>query len=340
MIVRVCAFTREGWDFAHKLEEKLEHILFEKKEENKDLDLWVGECFQWGVPILFIGAISIAVRKIAPFVNSKLTDSPVVVVDEKGQYSIPLLSNHVGGANGLAKQIANAVDGQLVLTTATDVKGVFSVDVFAQKNGLKIVNKEGIKKVSSKLLAEGKISMAIHPTIAFDEKAVPENIKLMDFQENHVDVRIDYPGLESAEEETLKLLYKPYVLGIGCKKETPYEKISSFIDEILVGNQIDESLITGMASIDLKSKERGLLYYEAKKRIPFTTFTAKELEEVEGDFRASDFVKSITGVSNVCERAAMKLAGKEAELVVRKIAKDGITMAISRRKAKLQAWKM
>ena len=75
-------------------------------------------------------------RSIAPCVRDKLTDPAVLVVDEKGQYVVPILSGHVGGANGLARQLAADLQALPVITTATDIQGLFAVDVFAVKNRL------------------------------------------------------------------------------------------------------------------------------------------------------------------------------------------------------------
>ena len=84
-------------------------------------------------------------------------DPAVIVIDEKGRYVIPLLSGHVGGGNKLAVTIADALGAVPVLTTATDVNGLFAVDVFAAENGLVIKERELAKKISSLILKGEKI---------------------------------------------------------------------------------------------------------------------------------------------------------------------------------------
>ena len=87
-----------------------------------------------------------------------------------------------------------------------------------------------------------------------------------------------------------------------------------------------------LASIDLKSREEGFLSWSRKKRIPFLTYTAEELNDVREQVCPSEFVEQITGVDNVCERAALKAAGPGGKLIYGKHAKEGMTMAIAKRK--------
>ena len=92
---------------------------------------WVGE--GWGKDTyLFIGAAGIAVRSIAPRVKDKFTDSPVLVMDEKGGYIIPLLSSHLGGAGETARIISALTGAVPVVTTATDLNRKFAVDLFCE----------------------------------------------------------------------------------------------------------------------------------------------------------------------------------------------------------------
>ena len=110
----------------------------------------------WGeTSFLFIGAVGIAVRYIAPYVKDKFTDSAVVVMDEKSGYVIPMLSGHLGGAVELSNQLAVWTGAVPVQTTATDVQGKFAVDVFAKKNHLYLTEREAAKQISAAVL-DGK----------------------------------------------------------------------------------------------------------------------------------------------------------------------------------------
>lgn len=111
-----------------------------RERGNRSLPDFLEEAFAQQFPVLFIGALGIAVRAIAPLIRHKTVDSPVLVLDEAGQFVIPVLSGHLGGANELAQQIAESLHSAAVVTTATDVNGLFAVDVFARKNGLRVCN--------------------------------------------------------------------------------------------------------------------------------------------------------------------------------------------------------
>ena len=114
---------------------------------------WRRMAWEQAEGLVFVGAVGIAVRSIAPLLRSKTTDPAVVVVDEAGQFAISLVSGHMGGANQLARQVASCLDATPVVTTATDVNGKFAVDVFAVKNGLAIGSMRRAKEISAAILA-------------------------------------------------------------------------------------------------------------------------------------------------------------------------------------------
>ncbi len=307
--------------------------------------------------LLFIGACGIAVRAIAPWVANKLYDSPVLVMDELGTYVIPILSGHVGGANEIAAKIGKMTGAIPVITTATDLNRCFAVDIFAKKNYLYIENKNGIAKVSSKVLRGEKISMAIEPlghaisepetleteenktekveTVKAGKQAEQDNrftnqIEIVDFPPKQP---IDVIITSQKQDYNASLILRPkeYVLGMGCKRDKEPEKIAGYIDQTLTALGISKNQVYAICSIDKKRDEAGFLQWSSLERIPFITYSAEELEDVEGDFEVSQFVKSQVGVDNVCERAALKGCGEGGELVYRKHASDGMTIAVAKR---------
>ncbi len=291
---------------------------------------WAKEQFEERNALLFIGACGIAVRAVAPHITDKLHDSPVLAMDENGRYVIPLLSGHVGGANELAVSIAEITGAEPVITTATDIHNKFAIDMFAKRNGLIIVNKEGIARVSSKVLAGESIVMSVEHGHSEKDVELPEGVEMAEYPPlQRVDVVI---ASEDREFETSILLRpKEYVIGVGCRKGKEADKIEDFIVSHLQEAGISLVQVSGMASVDAKKDEPGFLVLSHKEKIPFITYTAEELRCVEGNFHKSEFVKKQVGVDNVCERAALKMCGQGGRLIYGKSAEDGMTIAIARR---------
>ena len=117
------------------------------------------ESFEKKQGMIFIGAAGIAVRTIAPFLKDKLHDPFVIVIDENGDYVIPILSGHVGRANEYARKIAAFLNAQAVITTATDVSHCFAADLFAQKNNYVIQNKKALLVSLQKTLAHQNVTV-------------------------------------------------------------------------------------------------------------------------------------------------------------------------------------
>lgn len=341
MELRVISFTAQGRCLGERIKECLpreEVILYEKPDGG--IVFWAEEAFKSRSALIFIGACGIAVRAIAPFVKDKLTDSPVVVLDEKGRYVIPILSGHAGGANELAKRLAEAVGAVPVITTATDINGKFAVDVFAMKNQLVIMNKEGIAKVSSKALRGERITVSVEDSNpkrrSFAAKAtrLPDEVDLLPYPPNGpVDVLVasDAAKRELNIRPVLWLKPREYVLGIGSRRGKSIEELTAFLDAKLALLGIDSSDIAVIASIEEKRTEEGICRWAERHRIPFRTFSKEELRAVRGRFHGSYFVEKTVGVDNVCERAALAASGKGGTLILEKQAENGMTMAVARR---------
>ena len=291
---------------------------------------WVEKQMQEKNALLFIGACGIAVRAIAPSVTDKLQDAPVLVMDEKGKYVIPILAGHMGGANELAQYLAKLTGAEPVITTATDLNEKFAVDLFAKRNYLAIGNKEGIVKVSSKALAGKEITISLESGHGSSDR-MPEGVRLLPYPPTEpVDVLIS--SQETGFEAAIHLKPKEYIIGMGCKKGKSVDEINGFIEKELRELDISDTQIYALASISQKREEPGLIEWCRRKDVLFRTYTAAQLQEVRGEFRKSAFVKGQVGVDNVCERAALKACDFGGKLICGKCAENGMTIAVSKRK--------
>lgn len=290
-----------------------------------------GRLFDSNDVLIFVGACGIAVRKIAPYIKDKQTDPAVICIDELGTYVIPILSGHIGRANAIARYIAEQISSTAVITTATDINGRFSVDSWAARNGFIIDDIKAAKEVSSAILEQdipliSEFKIAGQPPAGIrseDGNTVRSYNDNADRFRNDIGIYIGC-NIRKPFSRTLRLIPKAVHLGIGCRKGTDEDSIRQAVDKVLSEHDIDKRAVKCISSIDIKSGEKGLLDYAEHNNLPINFYSAEELNNLDGDFTSSEFVKGITGVDNVCERAAM--IGAE-HLLVRKNAVNGVTIA-------------
>lgn len=368
--LHILFFTDEGKRLAERIsgegEDAFQEISFTDGRK-ESLAGWTKKHFRTGQILLYVGACGIAVRAIAPYVQSKQTDPAVLVADERGRFVISLLSGHLGEANSYAEIVAGLTGAQAVITTATDVNGLFAVDVFAKKNGLILTDFKTAKDFTAKLLKTKKgilvipkpyrkwitVSGKIPEELAIAGEESEAGTNRTEVQEAHLN-----PGKESClpqlllspqaavhgtdsplESEgtapllppaRLQLIPPCLILGVGLKKGKTEQELLSFIRKVLQANGLLEEAIGQVASIDLKKDEPALWMAAETYGVPLRFFTAEELMQVKGEFSKSAFVQAVTGADNVCERASIA-AGAE-EILVPKTAENGLTLAIGVRK--------
>lgn len=337
-IAAIC-FTESGRYIAEKTAECLckygNTVTLVKKYKGatdylrESLDSWTRREFKEQDALIFVGAVGIGVRAIAPYVRSKSEDPAVLVVDEQGRYCIPVLSGHIGGANELAELISAELNAVPVITTATDLNRKWAVDVFAEKNGLKIQDMEKAKRVSAKILSGKCISLYIDAACNRVQGRMPKEVYVCG-DEGEPDVSIGI-SKNPLWKETLYLIPRAVVLGIGCRKGKEAEKIEERILHVLESRNIFLESVCKVSSVDLKKDETGILRNCKKYGWEFETFSAGELESVKGEFAGSEFVKQITGINNICERSAV-CAGGGGAVIIEKQAGDGITIAAVQRR--------
>lgn len=332
MKIAIYAFSRQGCSVAKTIKEQYvsEVYTIERLAEEysfltieQGITESVGQCFTRVDALIFIGACGIAVRAIAPYVKCKTTDPAVIVIDDQAIHTISLLSGHLGGANELTKELATLLGATPIITTATDVSGKFSVDDFARKHGCILDNLSLAKEVSARILIEDipLLSDFFYP------KEMPFGLKIAE-ELKTLGIYLTYHK-RAPFDKTLRLIYPSLHLGIGCRRGASLETIQELINEVFISYELEQKAIKSISSIDLKKEEEGMIALAKRYSVPFVCYSSEHLKEVLGEFTASDFVASVTGVDNVCERAAVLSSGSK-ELIVKKKSKHGVTIAVAK----------
>ncbi|MBU5476725.1 precorrin-4 C(11)-methyltransferase [Eubacterium sp. MSJ-21] len=324
--------------------------------------------------IVFVTASGIAVRSVAEHLTHKSEDPAIVCMDECGKHVISLVSGHAGGANALTQMLADVIWATPVITTATDVEGSFSIDDYAREHNLVVTDWTKAKAISAEVLATGAEPVWIEePAVTQGEEKRACEIRTEqnstgidvgkienDGCKNEVDGcgnRINVKRLQigshqviitpkdvPVDAQTLQLIPRCIVAGVGCKKGTPADKIEHAVQDAFAKTGLRMEALCAVVSIDLKKKEAGLLEFCETRNVPFKTYAAEQLQAVPGTYSASEFVSGVTGVDNVCERSAVKYASEHGmnqdqrllrmqvdggELLLRKQAQDGVTLALA-----------
>lgn len=304
--------------------------------DKETLQTWTEKRFEDSEAIVFIGACGIAVRSIAPFVKSKQTDPAVVVIDETGMFAVSLLSGHLGGANELTERAAGILGAQAVITTATDRNKIFAVDVFAKQNHCVISDMKLAKEVSAALLSG--TSVGFYSDFPCNGN-LPEGLTVFDGTKKkdipELGICISVQKEKQPFAKTLYLIPRILTVGIGCRKGIAAAAIATAVKDIGEQAGIFPEAIGQAASIDLKKEESGLLQFCKAQKLAFVVYSAEQLKQANGNFSGSSFVENITGVDNVCERAAIlgsRTVGAGGRLLCGKYAKDGVTAALAQKK--------
>ncbi len=321
MRLELIAFTRRGEALAEELAGLLCRAGHQAActREGLRVEDWAVRAFQRSEGLVFVGAAGIAVRAVAPCVRHKSLDPAVVVLDERGRFVIPILSGHLGGANDLTREIAGLLGAQAVITTATDVNGVFSVDQWARRQNLAVCNPERILAVSAALLAGKPVTVWSRWPVSGH---IPDGLRPAGRGEAQVVVDWARP-----EGEALWLCPRTICLGMGCRRGTPMETLEQAALAALDRACLPRQGVARICTIDRKGDEPGLLALCRAWKLPLTTYSEEELAGVPGIFPASEFVRQITGVDNVCQRAALAEGGEL--LMEKRILAHGVTAALA-----------
>lgn len=279
--------------------------------------------------ILFI-SLGAVVRMIAPMLKDKYTDPGIVVVDDRGEHVISVLSGHLGGANELTLEVAKLMNAKPVVTTASDVQKTIAVDLFGHRFGWVWDLPDNLTPVSASVVNEEHVAI-VQESGELDwwvyDHPLPSHIKLYPTIHQAINAKPDaaliitHRLLEESEEAILKngIVFRPkvIVLGIGCNRGTSAEEIDEVIDETLHELNCSPKSIKAICTIDLKKDEVGLLEVASKRNVEFCYYTPPELNEMHIEM-PSDVVYKYTGAYAVSEAAAKRYLQSDSLLLVKK----------------------
>lgn len=265
--------------------------------------------------IVFIGAIGICVRSIAPCVKDKYKDPAVVCVDSTGKFVIPVLSGHIGGANDLARRIADLTGGEAVVTTQSDNTGLWALDTLAAKFGWKTeLSRAQMNKAIALFVEKRPTALLLEIRdrgTDYLESTLPEHVKVfchyndIDFDQFEYLITV---GPHAFDAPVPVLSYFPQVLhlGIGCRKQCNPDGIAENIENSLKQNGLSPLAIASIGTIELKKDEPLLSSLQSRWSWAGTNiWSASDLKGIEVP-NPSEKAFEVTGVYGVAEGAALR----------------------------------
>ena len=275
---------------------------------------------------VFIGAMGICIRSIAPFIKDKYTDPAILCVDSTGRFVISVLSGHIGGANDWARRVAAITGGEAVVTTQSDNTGLWALDTLARRFDWRTEITTGCHTpVRSHAEMNKVISLFVgnEPTALlldvkdrgtdYLERTLPEHVSVFyRFEDIHPEafrlIIAVTPFIYTADVPIL--YYRPRVLhvGIGCRRDSAPEGVAEHMAAVMEAHRLSPLSVRSVATIELK-KDEPLFHalaqtWEAEKHV----YRADELADITVP-NPSQKVFDTTGVWGVSESTAQRASG-------------------------------
>ncbi len=275
------------------------------------------EVFHESSSLVFIGAMGICVRSIAPFAEDKHTDPAVVCIDSTGKYVIPVLSGHIGGANDLSKELANLLGAEAIITTQSDNTNLWPLDTLGKKYDWTLIAKDSNAAIST--FVNGKPTALLldirdkgtdylertappHVSIFYSFEAIP--------QQDYELLMIVSPKQYDTSIHTITYIPKVLHLGMGCRKDMQGDPtvVYEHIKDVLRDKRLYPEALADVNTIDLKKCEPVLtLLAYGVMECPFHTYTSEELKDIPVP-NPSEKVLEVTESPSVSEASAIYAA--------------------------------
>ena len=279
-------------------------------------------------------ALGATTRLIAGLLADKKTDPGVVVIDEAGRFVVPLVGGHVGGANELARRIAEGLGATAVLTTATDALGLPGLDTLGWET-------TGDLAGVTRAVIDGRPVALVRehpwPLPALPSNVTEPGVERVERRGTHVKVLPPPPDPQArilvsdavavpTDLPTVVLHPKSLVVGMGCNRGTSVEDLRTLLAATFAEHGLSQSSICALTSVDAKADEQGLIALAAELGVDFVTYSAPLLAGHQVP-NPSDHAASAVGTPSVSEASVL---AHGATLIVEKTKTPDATIAIGR----------
>ena len=337
--ITIIAVSEKGKELAERISRYYDEVTISRLAE-------VEKAFSCSDALIFIGALGICVRSIAPYIQDKHTDPAVVCIDTTGKQVISVLSGHVGGANELTVSLARLLSAEPVITTQSDNVGLWALDTLPEKYdwALGVLPKGNTTPVSDEQ-RNSWLNQAIalfvdrKPTALLLECPVEGGEYLIETLPSHVDLYQDVASIP-VDKYSLVIAVTPWIhaypalciqyipkvlhVGMGCKRDllADVQVLEKEVLSSLREQHLSEKAICSLDSVDIKADEKALLLLAETWHVPFYTYPVTELKEIEVP-TPSVVVESNIGIPSVSEAAAIKASGDGLLVLPKQIYHEG-----------------
>ena len=345
--VSVLAITKNGINIGERLKELFPNwdifVPSKLSNENKSI-IWYSEptsdkiieLFKNSNALICLFSLGAVIRLIAPYLKDKKTDPAVIVIDDKTNFVISVLSGHIGGANELTQEISEKLNALPVITTAADVNKTIAVDLVGREFGWKIDDETTVTKISAHMVNAEPIGVFQQTGNKKWYKELPKNVTIYNSLEElkksnskaHLIISDTIIDNELAQES---VIYRPQslVIGIGLHWDTTKDTIKDGIEHCLKKFNLSSKCIAKLVSIKKSEDVQGLIDLGEEMKIPVEYVNREELAEIITP-NPSNTVKAFEGTASVSEAAAIKISN--GELIVEKQKfPPNLTVAIARK---------
>lgn len=315
--------SEQGYKVAQTIKNEYSNaIIFTKVnldnvEKISSINEFVSENFNQFETFIFVGAMGICIRAIAPHIKDKYSDPAIINIDSTGRYVVSVLSGHVGGANELTENIARTLGAESVVTTQSDNMNLWALDTLNKKFDWAVeTNAEKFNTPLIRFINQKQTALLLDirdKGTEYLERTKPEHVTIyykydeIDFSQYELFVAVS-PYIYPVEIDTI--YYRPQVLhlGVGCRKDCNPEGIFEYLKNELVRKNISCLSIKDISSIDLKKDEALLIDLQKNLgNLPINIYSAEELKDIDVP-NPSEKVESVTTVGGVSESTAIKSA--------------------------------